>query len=372
MKSFIRMTFQFVWILLLIMLGIIAALLTFLVLFISLNSSFSWLGRFEYKWFLIGVVSLFGLIFCVVYGWYMSKPLFHLVAWLKQLSGGVYEEPADRRGKPASQGRQPDMFRHPYRLYGDLIRQMRQFTELLQRNDQERAEIEQMKREWIAGVTHDLKTPLSYIEGYATLLAAPDYEWEEEEKRQFIRHIQEKTAQMKLLIGDLGASLQMDEGKIPLNPQEEDLVEFVRQTVIDLANRPEREGYRFSFETNVPACTAVFDIKLLQRALQNIVSNAVTHNPPGTGIEVKLLCTEGFATITIRDDGRGMDKESLEHLFDRYYRSPKDAEDDNTGLGLSIARQLILAHDGTIEAESEPGTGVTVRIGLPLQKFAFR
>lgn len=373
MNSFLRTTFQFVWILLLLMLVIIAALFMLSVLFIFMQIPFSWLRAINMKWFLAGTSAVLGIVSCAAYGWYISKPLFHLILWLKQLSRGVYEEPKDRRGVPASQGKRPDTFRRPYHLYSDLIRHMRQFTELLRRNEEERAEIERMKREWIAGVTHDLKTPLSYIEGYAAVLTAPEYEWGEEEKRQFIRHIQEKTAQVKQLIRDLGASLQMDEGKIRLSPQEEDLVEFVRRTVIDIANRPGREEYRFSFESNVSACRAAFDIQMLRRALQNILVNAVTHNPPMTGIEVELFCTDTAAIILIRDDGLGMDKETLEHLFDRYYRgTPKEDEDESSGLGLSIAKRLIVAHGGTLELECEPGAGVTARIVLPLKKFTCR
>ncbi|MFB6366672.1 ATP-binding protein [Paenibacillus elgii] len=371
MNSFLRTTFRFIWILLFIALVIIAALLMLSILFIFMQIPFFWLRTINMKWFLAGTSATLGIVFFAVYGWYMSKPLFHLILWLKQLSKGVYQEPTDRRGKPASQGKRPDTFRHPYHLYRDLIRHMRQFTELLRRNEKERAEIEQMKQEWIAGVTHDLKTPLSYIEGYAAMLAATDYDWGEEEKRQFIRHIQEKTTQMKQLIRDLSASLQMDEGRIRLSPQEEDFVEFVRRTVIDIANRPGREEYRFSFESNVTSFNTAFDMKLLQRALQNILTNAVTHNPPMTNIEVKLLCTDAMTSILIRDDGLGMDREMMEHLFERYYRGmPKDTEDASTGLGLSIAKQLILAHGGSLETESEPGTGVAVWIVLPLKKFA--
>ncbi|WP_197477189.1 sensor histidine kinase [Paenibacillus glucanolyticus] len=336
-----------------------------------MNIPFFWPNVIDTKWFITGLSVMLVFVFCILYGSFMSMPLFHFMNWIKQLSRGVYEEPTDRHGRPVSHGKRPGTFRQPYRLYGDLILHMRQFTALLQHNHQERLQLEQTKREWIAGVTHDLKTPLSYIEGYAAMLVASDYNWQEDEKQQFIRHIQEKTTEMKQLIRDLSASLKLDESGIILSRQPGDLVDFVRQTVIDMANRPDKEQYHFSFESDVTVYSATLDYRLLQRALQNILFNAVKHNPPLTSIEVRLSCAETSVGIMIIDDGNGMDADMLEHLFDRYYKGNRETDEAiHEGLGLSIVKQLVEAHGGAIEAESRLGVGTRIHISLPISKFA--
>jgi signal transduction histidine kinase len=107
----------------------------------------------------------------------------------------------------------------------------------------------------------------------------------------------------------------------------------------------------------------------MSRALENLLANAFIHNPPGTRVEVGLSREQrdgrACVTIAIRDNGRGMDPETAGRLFERYYRGMNTTEETaGSGLGMAIARQIVLAHGGDIEVESAPGRGTAVHIRL--------
>lgn len=222
-----------------------------------------------------------------------------------------------------------------------------------------------MKREWIAGISHDLKTPLTYIKGYSTMLLSPDYDWEKEEKTKFLTEILSKANHMELLISDLNITFQLEEGSIPLKLEKYDLVECIRRVVADVANDPRAAHHNLTLETNETYINVLLDVKLLERALLNLMLNAIVHNPVGTTIQVLITNSNGLQVI-IKDDGIGMNEEAVERLFQRYYRgTTTDASTEGTGLGMAIAKQFVMALGGDIVVTSELNKGTEVIVSLP-------
>ena len=106
---------------------------------------------------------------------------------------------------------------------------------------------------------------------------------------------------------------------------------------------------------------------MLRRAFSNLLVNAVVHNPAGTAITVRIN-RDTHAVVQITDNGRGMDEQSVSHLFDRYYRgTPTDAPAGGTGLGMAIVKQIITAHQGTVNVRSKIGEGTSVVVQLPIE-----
>ena len=297
----------------------------------------------------------------------LSRPLVHVMTWLESLAQGSFAEPLDRGGQPAS--RESDgTLRRPYRTYQEVIGSLETLTEQLGHNEAERERIESAREEWLTGVTHDLRTPLSSVRGYAELLGS-EYEFTADETRQYAQTIKSQAQDMESLIDDLGLTFRLRAEALPLARTTVDLTEVAREAAVALANDPRSEGRTIAFaETTArEPLTVSVDVGYVTRALGNLLGNAVVHNPAGTTVTVSATREAGWARVDIADDGRGMDEATLARLFDRYYRGTASGGDAyGTGLGMAIARQLVEAHGGTVEVSSAVESGTIVRVRLPL------
>lgn len=314
---------------------------------------------------------LLALLVALLFGRHLGGPLLHMMSWLQMLARGEYAEPTTARGLPKSRLGSGQL-RRSYRLYEEVIAALNRLTGVLREAREEREVLDSSREEWIVGVSHDLKTPLSSVKGYAELLHAERYRWSEEEVRQFAAVILDKTAHMEELIEELNLTYRLSNHALPLQRALRDPVEAVREAVIRLANDPRAAQMELCFEepeAGRPLSLYPLDPHWFGRALDNLLINAVLHNPPGTNIAVRIegdADSPGGLRLTIRDDGRGMDEETKSRLFDRYYRGTStDRAGEGSGLGTAIAKQLIDAHDGTILVESTVGQGTTFTLLLP-------
>lgn len=307
------------------------------------------------------------IVIAGLFGSSLARPLIHVMEWLDQLSRGIYAEPTDHRGRPRSRWRAGGPLRRKYRAYREVIAALDTLTAELGRTRAERERMERAQEEWVTGVSHDLRTPLSSVRGYADLLAS-DYDFSPDEVRHHAAVIREKSETMERLIGDLGLTFRLRAEALPLSRQDVDLVELAREAAVALANDPRAAGHDVRFveppgKGCIPVCV---DVAWFRRALDNLLVNAVVHNAEGTTVSVEVTRSGDEAIVTIADDGRGMDAQTLARLFDRYYRgTASDGDAGGTGLGMAIARQLVEAHDGRIEVASDSGKGTTMRVVVP-------
>ncbi|MFD0868887.1 sensor histidine kinase [Paenibacillus residui] len=314
---------------------------------------------------LVGWIFGVSTLLCIgLFGWYFGGPIGFIMAWIRQLSQDNYKQPPDLSKIYTRQGK----LRMRYRLYKEVLQQLQSLGVTLQANEVERNKIEQAKQDWIAGISHDLKTPLTYIKGYSTLLLNKQYEWSKEEAISFIEEIDDKGKHMEELIQDLSLVIQLNraDGTLPLQKTNQDIVEFTKRVVADISNNPQASHYPMHFQTDAPVIHVDFDSKYMQRILQNIFMNSIIHNPENTDIYVELADKGEYAAIRIMDNGVGMPAHTVEHLFQQYYRgTTTDSSSEGTGLGMAIVYKLIQAHNGTITVESEPSQGTTFDIRLP-------
>ncbi len=226
--------------------------------------------------------------------------------------------------------------------------------------DMRREQDEKAKQEWLANITHDLKTPLAPIRGYAEMLMEEE-EHTEEQIRNYGRIILKNTLYTEGLVDDLKLTYQLQSNMLPLRKEKQCLSRLVKEIIIDLLNSPDYEERLITFEGEEDVITE-FDSGLLRRALTNVLVNALKYNDAHTAIDVSVL-RDGGIKIIIEDHGCGMTDETLKGLFQRYYRGTStEASTEGTGLGMAIAKQIVEAHGGTILVSSIVNQGTTVEI----------
>lgn len=324
-------------------------------------------------WVLMTALLVGGAAVTIGVAWFtgrgLARPLVHMMRWLSALAGGDYREPVGREGRPLSRsydGRR----KQQYRTYREVFDSLDSLTAELRHTAEERERLETAREEWIAGVTHDLRTPLTSIQGYANVLAS-EYEFGPDEVRRQSGVIATQAGHMDALLDDLNLSFRLRSTALPLDTAPVDSIELVRDAAIALANDPRAEGREVVFEEPAGSgpMTVHADPLMLRRVLTNLLVNAAVHNPVGTTITLSLVRAAEHVLITVADNGVGMSAEVQRNLFDRYYRGTSTQQDaEGTGLGMAIARQIVQAHGGEITIESASGHGTTVTVRLPVSR----
>ncbi len=314
-------------------------------------------GMLTYVLFLLPFIGVFILLGLVI-GRQIRKPLFFIIRWIDQLSLGVFKRPDTKKNFTLNRMRFSPFLELESRLSG--------LTDQLNAAEKERKDLEETRKNWTSGVTHDLKTPLSYIKGYAAMLRS-EHTWDEEEIKEFAEIIEEKSLYMEQLIHDLGVVYQFDKTQFPLNLRSMDLGTFVEDVLADLRQYPLSKGYPIHLNVeDKDNISLTFDQTLLKRALENFIMNAIHHNPPETTVTVSIGATEGSTYIEVKDDGIGMNDKAIQQLFNQYYRGTTTGKAHlGSGLGMSIAKQFIEKQGGQIRVESEPNKGTKIMILFP-------
>ncbi len=297
------------------------------------------------------LILCFVLLFMVGFGFWLTRHLGRMAEGIGDISARSYT-PLREKG-----------------VFGQIYGAFNQMDERIRHSDKLRQDTERLRREWIANITHDLKTPLSPIKGYAELLMenpAPDRETVQE----YGRIILKSADHTEIMINDLKLTYQLDSGAAPYHPQAVRLVRFLRELVIDLINDPVFSNRDVAFESNIQECEACIDSSLFRRAVNNLIINALTHNPPETKVTVCIDADpEKRIRICISDNGTGMSDEEQSELFNRYYRGTNTKEKpEGSGLGLAIAKQIVTLHGGKISVKSKPGEGTCFTIVLSVLK----
>lgn len=295
----------------------------------------------------LGILLFLMLAAGTAYGFWTAKMIDRLIKSIKDISKRSYL-PLRKSG-----------------AFSDLYNSLNTLDTEIKAGDSLREETENMRREWIANITHDLKIPLSPIKGYSEILL-DDTPKTEEQYRRYAGTMLKNAACMEGLLDDLKLTYQLKSGMVPLNRKEQNLIRFLRELAIDILNRPEYENRRILFECLDETVLFPFDSILLTRAFQNLIINAFVHGDNDTEITLKISASENAVHVTAADNGTGMSEEQAQRLFERYYRGTStESKPEGTGLGLAIVKNIVELHEGTISVFSIPGIGTAFLICFP-------
>ncbi len=226
-------------------------------------------------------------------------------------------------------------------------------------------QLERTREEFVANVSHELRTPLSLIKGYVeTLLDGARQQPEIAER--FLKIIERNTQRLDLLIQDLLTISAMESGRVKLNLQPVELRSLADKIFIDL--RPPADNKGVSLVNQVPNLKATGDAHRLEQVFANLLDNAIKYGRPHGHVTVGGRSLDnGKVEVFVQDDGPGIPPESLDRIFERFYRVDKARSRDQggTGLGLSIVKHIVQSHGGEAWAKSELGKGATFFFTLP-------
>lgn len=227
------------------------------------------------------------------------------------------------------------------------------------------ASLDQMRKDFVANVSHDLRSPLTSIHGFAT--AFLDGTVPDERKRHYFILMKEQTERMMKLVNDLLDMARIEAGQFEIRPVAFNLSELVRHVVarlepgftnkrvnVELLSEEDRDVYAFA------------DPDRIDQVVVNLVQNAVQFSLPNSSVEVTLRAEE-HAVVSVRDYGPGISQEDMKSIWERFYKADKArGKESGTGIGLSIVKHILDLHQSPIHVESEVGKGSTFTFTLPV------
>ena len=225
-------------------------------------------------------------------------------------------------------------------------------------------EAEEMKDTFISIISHELKTPVALIKGYASTLRRDDVQWERNVVADSLSVIEEEADRLTVLIDDLLDASRLQAGGLSPNYGEVDIPRLAAR-VAERATRqfPDRV-IRTKFPKEFPCVSA--DEERISQVISNLVSNAVKYSAPVSAVEIHGAAAPEEVTVTVEDQGYGIDGKDLPYVFDRFYRGPENAKrTKGAGLGLYLAKAVVEAHGGRIWIDSRPGQGTRASFTLP-------
>jgi len=226
-------------------------------------------------------------------------------------------------------------------------------------NMAERLEVtETQRRNLVADLSHGLRTPVSIIQGNLEGMLDGVYEADE----AHLGPVLEEVRMLSRLIDDLSTLSEAESGTLELHREPTDL--GILASDVAASFRPQADGQGVELKIDVPDDLPLLELDpvRIREVLVNLTTNALRHTPRGGNVTTHAVILDGYAQVTVVDTGSGIAPEDLEHVFDRFYKSDGSG---GSGLGLTIAKNLVAAHGGEISAESTPGEGTIVRFTLP-------
>ena len=241
---------------------------------------------------------------------------------------------------------------------------------LAMQNDQ-LVEADKLKDEFVALISHDLRTPLTSIIGYVELSLEDVEPPLDEERRGYLQIVSRSSERLLRLVDDLLFVARLQAGRLILERSDLDLCTIAAQAAQEARPRAEAKRLELEFIGGSPVMIEGDKGRLFQ-LLDNLISNAIKFTPEGGRVEVRVAAADGNAVLEVSDTGIGLGPDEAELVFDRFFRSSRVVAQQvpGTGLGLFIARAIVGAHAGTIAASSREGGGTTFHVEVPARVAA--
>jgi two-component system, OmpR family, sensor histidine kinase BaeS len=237
--------------------------------------------------------------------------------------------------------------------------ELRELAEAFDQAADSLARQEQLRRDLVADVAHELRTPVAVLQaGHEALLdgvaePTPDQ----------LTSLRDEVLRLARMVGDLQTLAAADAAALHLSQQRRDLAGLAGDAVASLAGQFEAAG--ITLEPRLAGADVMADPRWLHQVITNLLTNALKFTPPGGRVTVEAGPAGGHAVLTVTDTGPGIPADELPHIFDRFWRGRQAAQTSGSGIGLAVAAELARAHGGRLTASSEPGRGTRMRLTLP-------
>lgn len=273
---------------------------------------------------------------------FLAKPTENLARGMRQVANGNFDTTLDTKSTSIVQGIEEDF---------------NKMTESL-------LAVEALRESFVSNVAHEFKTPLAYIQGYATLLQ--DNDLSTSQKKDYIGHINNATRRLSTMIGNLLEISNLNRPNSTMETEEFSLDEQLRHVLAIFIPQIDRKS--LSYEVDLDWVDVEGNESLLEDAWTNLISNAIKYTPSGGTITITLKQQKEHVSVVVADTGCGMTKAQVEHAFDRFYQAEDSHGGEGNGLGLAIVRAVIKKHGGSILVKSAVGKGTTFTINLPIRQ----
>lgn len=299
---------------------------------------------------LIFVDGFIALCIAYLFSKRLTRPLNELIDGIKRLAHKNYN--------------------HHYRpegVYKDVFHNVNVLSQELKSSEMERKKLDRIKEEWIGNISHDIKTPLASIQGYAEMMKDKDYQFTNDEMRDYAEIIERKSLYLKDVIEDLNLSTRLKNKELTLNKRTVNIVSLLRNAVIDTLNDSRYTNRNIVFHCSDEVIKMSVDEILVRRAISNLIYNAIVHNDETVVIEVSVEKSGDQVFIRVQDNGKGIRQEEVERIFDRYYRGTNTGElHKGSGLGMAITNDIVEAHGGeiTVHSRLHEGTRMVIRMNV--------
>ncbi len=234
--------------------------------------------------------------------------------------------------------------------------------------NQKLQQLDQFKTRLFANINHDLRTPLTLIQGYLHNILSNQDDYLSTQTQEALGHLSSNAHTLTEMTNEIHDLILLEEGKLELRFQEVEMNSMLRRQVLMFGSMAEMAGIDLKYESQVDELIAHIDKSHFEKILYNLLSNAFRFTSKGGQIAVGLREENKHTTVSISDTGKGIDLNDLPNIFDRFYQSPLNEyrSKEGFGIGLAVVRELVELHDGRIDVESELGKGTTFTITLPL------
>lgn len=300
--------------------------------------------------------SIFELIFLMNIKDRILKPIENLKKGVSEISQGNYDVTITEE--------------KTYEV-NSLVTAFNEMSKKLRESEKLKAEYEENRKDLIINISHDLKTPITSIQGYIEAITGNE-EILEDKLDQYLKVIHNNAVYMNKLIDDLFLFSKLDIQKLEFNFTEIKICPFIEDMMEEFKLELEEKNASFEYNNMLTADYIVkLDAKRFYRIIRNIIDNAVKYGSKSTlKMVIELYKAENYICLDVSDNGPGIPEESLPHILERFYRADNERTKDlkSTGLGLAIAKELIEAHGGKIAVSSKKNQGSTFTVSLPYIK----
>lgn len=225
------------------------------------------------------------------------------------------------------------------------------------------AHIETLRTDFVANVSHEFKTPLAAIEGYATLLQNPSLS--QEKQALYVGKILESSQKLSTLSSDILMLSKLENQEIVIGTTEFRLDEQLRRCILQLEAK--WSAKEIEFDMDLPKQMYTGNEALLERVWSNILDNAVKYSPQQGSIHIRIDKESSSLSIRIADEGDGMSEEVQKHIFEKFYQGDSSRKSEGNGLGLSLVKRIVELCHGSITVQSTPHQGAAFTVSLPMQ-----